>query len=830
MLMTAEMVRGFDPYRAWLGVCEMRRPLTAYQLLDLAPLEEDLDTIRQAAGEKRAALESHRDEAPLEVWLQVHEELEEAIGILLDPDKKTAYDLALHQIKHSHAAPHGPTGGVTDKSQGAVFQCPVCQAANPATRKFCVHCGTNLWEPCFECSTLCSAGEKYCGACGAHIGSSLTEHTKRFELAFRDAEQLRAVNRFDDAIALLRPMAQNDHPRLATYAAKAAQLIGQLNAQLSRRQIVAEEALQRAEQAFAGFDYAAASRILADVPRSLLSDAMNDLLRRISERQQEIETLDNELHEAVRSKRVLDLLPRINRLLAIKPDHPYAQGLSEKVQRHMVDVAEKRLSQHQYDGAKHLLDQIDPDARSPRASELHRQAAELAWLTWDLRHAPVVDKTLLVVAERLLNKVSNNPQVAKLCDLLQRRNGVSQGPPVPWAQPPKDAPLGIAIDWLAGLQRIRCAETFNPAELWRHPGRFAVACGLALAGVKQAAILLNLLASEQQSMLTRVSQFVRSRNARSAWGLDLSASGLKAIKLTWNEAKQQTIVETALVIEHAKPLAHAANDAEEKKLIGETLGAFLDRQPNLDERICVGLPSRLALCRQIDVPPGDPAKIPKLIQFEARNQFPLPMEQLAWDFHLFDSAPGISANSRALAAKPGCRAFVLGSQRAAIQKYLDVFRQLNLRIDLMQTDVLGLHNFLVHEHFEAAGHAPTAETSHVASVDIGCDTTNIVVSSPQSHWFRACPIGGQNFTRAIVKEFNLGIAQAEQLKRSPESAEHLSVLYDAMSPVFEDLVSEVQQSLAMYAKAHPEQPVRRLLGVGGGFALHGLFRYLRCGR
>lgn len=828
MLMLTEMVRGFDPYSAWLDVCEVRRPLTAYQLLDLAPLEEDVEAIREAVGQKRAALESHRDEAPPEVWLQLHDELEEAISILLDPDKKTAYDLALQPSKYSHSGKHGPPGGVTDKAHGNVFNCPLCNAANPATRKFCVHCGTNLWEPCFECGTLCSSGEKYCGACGANLSSSLAEHAKRFALAFRDSEQLQAVSRFEEAIALLTPIAKNDHPRLAEYTAKANQLIRQLNAQLARRRILAEEALQRAEQRFAAFDYGAAQQILQDLPRSLLTEAMQDLLQQSVERQAEVETLVEELRDAVRGNRLLDLLPRIERLLAIKPDHAYAQGLSGKVQRHLVAAAEKRLAKHQYDEAKHLIEQIAPDVRTPLAKQLHQRAAELAWLIRDLRNAPVIDKTLTAVAERLQRLAPDHPQVVKLCGELQRRIVLAQtaGRPTPvsWASPPKETPLGIAVDWLTGFRRLSCSETLDQAPLLQYPGRFAVAVGLALAGIKQANIPINLLANEQQGVLSRVTQLVRSRNTRSAWGIDLSASGLKATKLTWNEAKQQAVVEDVRLVEHTKSLTHAANEAEERKLIVDTLQRFAAGQTLKGERLCVGVPARMALCRQIDIPPGDPAKMAKAVQFAAPGQFPLPLEQLAWDFHLFDTVP-ISGDASGSADKQPRKAFVIASQRVALQKYLDAFQQTDLRVDVLQTDVVALHNFLVHEYFDVLDNS-----SPVAALDIGSDVTSLVVSSPYSLWFRNFGVAGHSFTRALVNELKTSITQAEQQKRTPETAQCLSTFYEAISPVFDDLMKELQQSLSAYAAAQPDRPLQRLSGLGGGFSLHGLFRHLRCGR
>jgi Tfp pilus assembly PilM family ATPase len=81
-----------------------------------------------------------------------------------------------------------------------------------------------------------------------------------------------------------------------------------------------------------------------------------------------------------------------------------------------------------------------------------------------------------------------------------------------------------------------------------------------------------------------------------------------------------------------------------------------------------------------------------------------------------------------------------------------------------------------------------------------------------------------------VREFNLTVAKAEQRKRAPESAERLSDLYEALSPLLGDLTRELQESLSAYAESQPSCPVHRIVGLGGGFLLHGLFRYLRCAR
>jgi hypothetical protein len=52
----------------------------------------------------------------------------------------------------------------------------------------------------------------------------------------------------------------------------------------------------------------------------------------------------------------------------------------------------------------------------------------------------------------------------------------------------------------------------------------------------------------------------------------------------------------------------------------------------------------------------------------------------------------------------------------------------------------------------------------------------------------------------------------------------MSDLYEAIGPVFDDLLKETQHALAAYAAAHPDLQVDRVVGLGGGFSMHGLLR------
>ena len=131
----------------------------------------------------------------------------------------------------------------------------------------------------------------------------------------------------------------------------------------------------------------------------------------------------------------------------------------------------------------------------------------MAFLAWDLRNAPRLDATLVAVAERLRKPAPDDAPMMKLCDEVGRRLKLAKtdrlAAMAAWAHPPQETPLGAADRCAvrlsphhlrgAGLQRVRHRARF--------PGRFAVACGLALAGVGQAALRINLLAAQQRGVL-----------------------------------------------------------------------------------------------------------------------------------------------------------------------------------------------------------------------------------------------------------------------------------------------------------------------------------------
>ena len=111
-------------------------------------------------------------------------------------------------------------------------------------------------------------------------------------------------------------------------------------------------------------------------------------------------------------------------------------------------------------------------------------------------------------------------------------------------------------------------------------------------------------------------------------------------------------------------------------------------------------------------------------------------------------------------------------------------------------------------------------------LDVGTTSTDLIVCEPGRLWIRTFPVGGHQFTQALVDAFKLSYAKADALKLQAEQSKHFRHILQAMRPVFSDLAQDVQRSIGYYQSSHKDANLTRLIGLGSTFNLPGLRKYL----
>jgi type IV pilus assembly protein PilM len=294
-------------------------------------------------------------------------------------------------------------------------------------------------------------------------------------------------------------------------------------------------------------------------------------------------------------------------------------------------------------------------------------------------------------------------------------------------------------------------------------------------------------------------------SAKSVWGIDVGQCALKALKLQWRDGKLRA--QSFDVIEHAKILSQP--DADEQALIRSALGKFLSRNSIKGSTVVISVPGQASFTRFIKLPPVEPKKIPEIVRYEARQQIPFNLEDVVWDYQ---------AISPPAAGPREVEVGIFAMKRDIVNDYVSDFLAMRIEPDVVQMAPVALYNFLRYDKKDGGG--------ATLLIDVGAENTNLVIADGERVWIRNVPLGGNNFTQALAKEFKLPFSKAESLKRHAAESKHARQVFQAMRPVFGDLLTEVQRSIGYYTSLHRDSRIERVVGLGNAFRLAGLAKFI----
>jgi type IV pilus assembly protein PilM len=292
---------------------------------------------------------------------------------------------------------------------------------------------------------------------------------------------------------------------------------------------------------------------------------------------------------------------------------------------------------------------------------------------------------------------------------------------------------------------------------------------------------------------------------QAVWGIDVGRCALKAIKLRAAADGKVDIVAHDYV-EHAKILSQP--DADRHSLIGAALEKFLSHNDISKDQIVVSVPGQHTLARFTKLPPVAPKRIPDIVRYEADQQIPFDMDEVIWDYQTFQQE-----------GLPDLEVGIFAMKRELIREHLLHFEQAAIEPIGVQSGPLAVYNMA---HFDGL-----VDKDTIILLDIGAENTDLVVATTESLWTRTIPIGGNSFTEALVKSFKLSFSKAENLKRTAATSKYARQIFQAMRPIFADLVQELQRSIGFYSTTHRDTKVEKVVGVGNAFLLPGLQKYLQ---
>ena len=308
-----------------------------------------------------------------------------------------------------------------------------------------------------------------------------------------------------------------------------------------------------------------------------------------------------------------------------------------------------------------------------------------------------------------------------------------------------------------------------------------------------------------------------------AWGIDIGQCALKALRLHRDPDKADRVIVDAFdYIEYPRVLSQP--EADPVALLREALELFLSRNSVKGDRVAISVSGSSGLARFIKLPPVETKKIPDIVRYEANQQIPFDLKDVIWDYQRMFG--GSEEEGFALETEVG----LFAMKRDQVYQALEPFRAAGIPVDIVQLTPLALYNYLV---FDRLGNLPNesefdAENppESLMALSIGTETTDLVITNGYRVWQRNIPIGGSHFTKALTKELKLTYSKAEHLKRNATQAEDPKSVYQAMRPIFKDLLTEVQRSVGFFNSLDKTARIGKVVALGNSMKLPGLKRYL----
>ena len=305
------------------------------------------------------------------------------------------------------------------------------------------------------------------------------------------------------------------------------------------------------------------------------------------------------------------------------------------------------------------------------------------------------------------------------------------------------------------------------------------------------------------------------------WGIDIGNSALKAIRC--RKAAEPGKIEAVGFdyIEHSKILSQPGADPVE--VVGETLQTFLSRNSTKGDKVAISVSGQNTISRFLRLPPVDPKKVPDILKYEAKQWLPFALDDVIWDFQpigvddgtdgLLDSEIGMFAMKKDVAMK-------------SLSPYLTA----GIDIDFIQSSPLSLYNYVTFDQLRSPANNfeldPENPPEHVIILNVGTDATDVVITNGFSIWVRSIVIGGNNFTKALTKGMKLTFSKAEYIKRNAAQSQDPKAVFQAMRPVFNEMLAEVHRSIEFYQSTNRKAKFSSILALGNAMKLPGLRQFL----
>jgi len=189
------------------------------------------------------------------------------------------------------------------------------------------------------------------------------------------------------------------------------------------------------------------------------------------------------------------------------------------------------------------------------------------------------------------------------------------------------------------------------------------------------------------------------------------------------------------------------HEENRKALIVSTIRNVLREKNIRTRRVVFSVSGQSVFTRFVKLPPVDESKVVQIIQYEAQQNVPFPIDEVIWDYQLVGNTQQGELEVVLLAIKSDI-----------IEELNEGVESAELRTETVDVAPMALYNAVRYNEGDTEGCTMV--------VDIGARTTNLLFLEKNRVFSRSIPIAGNAITQSVAAEFNIPFLEADQLKRS----------------------------------------------------------------
>src|SRR6266567_4071035 len=288
-------------------------------------------------------------------------------------------------------------------------------------------------------------------------------------------------------------------------------------------------------------------------------------------------------------------------------------------------------------------------------------------------------------------------------------------------------------------------------------------------------------------------------DSKSFLAVDFGAGSLKLAEFEVNEAGGLRLKQYGIRSLGAEGAQEAAREGTILKALQETLAQKAAKASNVN--VCA--PGFHVFSKFVKLPPVDAGKVTQIIQYEAQQNVPFPLEEVVWDYQILGSTQGGELEVLLVAIKADI-----------VEGLFRVTETAGLHLQLADVSPAALCNAFRYNYGDLE--------DCTMLLDIGAKTSNLLFFEKGKVFSRSINLGANSITQDFANESKLKYDPAEKIKIE-EGFVSLGGAYEEPENPHQAAISKIARQFMTRLHIQVNQTMQFYRGQQGGSAPQRLF-------